>query len=41
LNQADGIHPTPAGVEIIVRNMLPLLEEVLAGIKKAGLPSGS
>lgn len=29
LNQADGIHPTVAGVEVIVRGMLPLVENVL------------
>ena len=29
LNQADGIHPTAAGVEVIVRRLLPLVEEVL------------
>ena len=29
LNQADGIHPTAAGVKIIVENILPYVEEVL------------
>ncbi len=29
LNQSDGIHPTAAGVEIIVRNILPKVEELL------------
>ena len=29
LNQADGIHPTVAGVEVIVQRMLPLVEELL------------
>ncbi len=29
LNQGDGIHPTAAGVEIIVENILPLVEESL------------
>lgn len=29
LNQADGIHPTQAGYEVIVNNMLPLVESVL------------
>jgi len=29
LNQSDGIHPTAAGVKIIVRNILPEVEELL------------
>ena len=29
LNQADGIHPTPQGVDIIVRNILPAVEAFL------------
>ena len=29
LNQADGIHPTAAGVEVMVRGMLPLVAELL------------
>jgi acyl-CoA thioesterase-1 len=29
LNQADGIHPTPQGVDIIVRNILPTVEAFL------------
>ncbi len=29
LNQSDGIHPTAVGVEIIVRNILPKVEELL------------
>jgi acyl-CoA thioesterase-1 len=33
LNQADGIHPTPAGVDIIVKNMLPTVEAFLDTIK--------
>jgi acyl-CoA thioesterase I len=33
LNQADGIHPTPAGVDIIVKNMLPTVEAFLAANK--------
>lgn len=32
LNQTDGIHPTMAGVEVIVRGMLPLVEEALLKI---------
>ncbi|MGE4219722.1 MAG: arylesterase [Alphaproteobacteria bacterium] len=31
LNQADGIHPNPAGVEAIVRNILPHVRRALAG----------
>lgn len=34
LNQADGIHPTAAGVEIIVQGILPLVEAALAGVRK-------
>jgi acyl-CoA thioesterase I len=33
LNQADGIHPTPAGVDVIVKNMLPTVEAFLDAIK--------
>ena len=36
LNQADGLHPTAAGVAIIVRGILPALRQVIA---KAGAPS--
>jgi acyl-CoA thioesterase I len=32
LNQADGIHPTAAGVDIIVSNMLPTVEAFLRTI---------
>jgi acyl-CoA thioesterase-1 len=30
LNQADGIHPNPAGVKIIVDRMLPYVEKLMA-----------
>jgi len=33
LNQADGIHPTPAGVDIIVKNIMPTVEAFLGTIK--------
>jgi acyl-CoA thioesterase-1 len=33
LNQADGIHPTAAGVDIIVARMLPKAEELIARVK--------
>src|SRR6266478_2821763 len=33
LNQADGIHPTAAGVDIIVNNMLPTAEAFLGTIR--------
>jgi acyl-CoA thioesterase I len=36
LNQADGIHPTPAGVDIIVKNILPTVEAFLDAIKGKG-----
>ena len=32
LNQADGIHPTPPGVDIIVKNILPTVEAFLGPI---------
>jgi acyl-CoA thioesterase I len=32
LNQADGIHPTAAGVDIIVKNMMPAVEAFLGTI---------
>jgi len=33
LNQADGMHPTAAGVDIIVGRMLPKVEELVARAK--------
>jgi acyl-CoA thioesterase-1 len=33
LNQADGIHPNPAGVKIIVGRMLPLVEQLVRLVK--------
>jgi acyl-CoA thioesterase-1 len=33
LNQADGIHPTPEGVDIIVKKMLPTVEAFLGPIR--------
>jgi acyl-CoA thioesterase I len=32
LNQADGMHPTPEGVDLIVRNILPTVEAFLGAI---------
>ena len=34
LNQADGIHPNPAGVRIIVDRILPLVKRLVAMVKK-------
>ena len=34
LNQADGIHPTPAGVDIIVTRITPTVEALLGSIKR-------
>jgi acyl-CoA thioesterase I len=34
LNLADGLHPTPEGVAIIVRNILPEAEKLIALIKE-------
>jgi len=36
LNQTDGIHPTSAGVEVIVKLILPLVEETLDIINQQG-----
>ncbi len=33
LNQADGIHPNPAGVKIIVDRILPLVKRLVAQVK--------
>jgi acyl-CoA thioesterase-1 len=33
LNQADGIHPNPAGVQIIVVRMLPYVQKLVARIR--------
>ena len=33
LNQADGIHPNAAGVEVVVRNILPAVERLLTRAK--------
>ena len=33
LNQPDGIHPTAAGVDVIVEGMLPKAEELVARVK--------
>src|SRR6266496_263820 len=34
LNQADGMHPTPEGVDIIVKNILPAVEAFLGTISR-------
>ncbi len=34
LNQADGIHPTPAGVDIVVKTIMPTVEAFLGTIKE-------
>ena len=33
LNQGDGIHPTAAGVDVMVRGMLPKVEELIARLR--------
>ena len=33
LNQADGIHPNPAGVKLVVARLLPLVERLLDGAR--------
>jgi acyl-CoA thioesterase-1 len=39
LNQADGIHPTPAGVDIIVKNIMPKVEAFLGAINSKATES--
>jgi acyl-CoA thioesterase I len=34
LNQADGIHPTPEGVDIIVKKMMPMVEAFLGPLTR-------
>ena len=36
LNQADGMHPNAAGVEVIVREILPLVEKCLRQLPQRG-----
>jgi acyl-CoA thioesterase-1 len=33
LNQGDGMHPTAAGVDVIVKSILPQVEELIAGAR--------
>jgi len=35
LNQADGLHPTAAGVDVMVKGMLPKVEELIARVRAA------
>jgi acyl-CoA thioesterase-1 len=35
LNQGDGMHPNAAGVDVIVKRMLPSVEELIARVRKA------
>jgi acyl-CoA thioesterase-1 len=34
LNQADGMHPNPAGVKVIVRRILPDVKKLLAQVER-------
>jgi acyl-CoA thioesterase-1 len=34
LNQADGMHPTATGVDVMVKGMLPKVEELIAKVRK-------
>jgi acyl-CoA thioesterase-1 len=34
LNQPDGLHPTAAGVDVIVERILPKVEELVGRVKK-------
>lgn len=38
LNQADGMHPNPAGVKVIVRRILPSVKKLLAQVPKGKKP---
>ena len=38
LNQPDGLHPTAAGVAVIVANILPAVEQLAAAAKAARSP---
>jgi acyl-CoA thioesterase-1 len=33
LNQPDGLHPTAAGIDVIVKNILPKVEELIERVK--------
>ena len=35
LNQPDGLHPTPAGVDVIVARILPKVEELIGRVRTA------
>ena len=35
LNQPDGLHPTAAGIDVIVARMLPKVEELVARVRAA------
>jgi acyl-CoA thioesterase-1 len=35
LNQGDGIHPTAAGIDVMVKGLLPKVEELVARVKAA------
>jgi acyl-CoA thioesterase-1 len=34
LNQRDGLHPTAAGIDVIVAGILPKAEELLARVRR-------
>jgi acyl-CoA thioesterase-1 len=38
LNQGDGLHPTAAGVDVIVARMLPLVEELIGRARAHAAP---
>ena len=35
LNQADGIHPTAAGIDVMVKGLLPKVEDLVAKVRAA------
>ena len=40
LNQSDGLHPTAAGVDVMVQGMLPQVEELVARVKARAANTG-
>ena len=40
LNQSDGLHPTAAGVDVMVQGMLPQVEELVARVKARATNTG-
>ena len=39
LNQGDGLHPTAAGIDVIVRRIVPKVEELIRMVPEGGKPA--